>query len=182
MQFTIPHYYHSFRCIADRCSDTCCAGWAIMIDDQSIKKYRAQTDALGEKLLNGVDWKKGCFKQKSGRCAFLNEANLCDIYSDAGPSMLCKTCRQYPRHTEEYEDVREFSLSMSCEEAARLILGLKEPVRFLTKEDDREETYPEFDFFLFSKLMDIREEVISLFTEPKQGHPLKSVYGFGSGP
>ena len=133
MQFTIPHYYHSFRCIADRCSDTCCAGWAIMIDDQSIKKYRAQTDALGEKLLNGVDWKKGCFKQKSGRCAFLNEANLCDIYSDAGPSMLCKTCRQYPRHTEEYEDVRELSLSMSCEEAARLILGLKEPVRFSYK-------------------------------------------------
>ncbi len=174
MQFTIPHYYHSFRCIADRCSDTCCAGWAIMIDDQSIKKYRAQTDALGEKLLNGVDWKKGCFKQKSGRCAFLNEANLCDIYSDAGPSMLCKTCRQYPRHTEEYEDVRELSLSMSCEEAARLILGLKEPVRFLTKEDDREETYPEFDFFLFSKLMDIREEVISLLQNRSRDIPLRA--------
>ena len=76
--------------------------------------------------------------------------------------MLCRTCREYPRHTEEYEGVRELSLSMSCEEAAKMILGLKEPVRFLTKEDEREETYPEFDFFLFSKLMDVREEVFSL--------------------
>ncbi|PPK80232.1 lysine-N-methylase [Lacrimispora xylanisolvens] len=174
MQFTIPHYYHSFHCIAAQCSDTCCAGWAIMIDDQSIKKYRAQTDSLGKKLLNGVDWKKGCFKQKSGRCAFLNEANLCDIYTDAGPSMLCKTCRQYPRHTEEYEGVRELSLSMSCEEAAKLILGLKEPVRFLTKEDDREESYPEFDFYLFSKLMDVREEVITLLQNRNRDIPLRA--------
>ena len=174
MQYTIPHYYPGFRCIAGECSDTCCAGWAIMIDDHSIRKYRAQSGALGEKLLNGVDWKKGCFKQKLGRCAFLNEANLCDIYTDAGPSMLCKTCREYPRHTEEYEGVREFSLSMSCEEAAKMILGLKEPVRFLTKEDEREETYPEFDFFLFSKLMDVREEVFSLLQNRSRDIPLRA--------
>jgi lysine-N-methylase len=150
-----------------------------MIDDRSIKKYSTQTNALGEKLLNGVDWKNGCFKQKLGRCAFLNEANLCDIYTDAGPSMLCKTCREYPRHTEEYEGVRELSLSMSCEEAAKLILGLKEPVRFLTKEDDREETYPEFDFFLFTKLMDVREEVISLLQNRSRDIPLRAAMVLG---
>ena len=109
MQFTIPHYYRRFLCSADRCSDTCCAGWKIMIDSASMQKYRAQTDGLGKKLLYGVDWKKSCFKQKRGRCAFLNENNLCDIYTEAGPSMLCRTCREYPRHTEEYEGVRELS-------------------------------------------------------------------------
>nr|WP_314463209.1 flagellin lysine-N-methylase [uncultured Clostridium sp.] len=181
MQYTIPHYYRSFRCIADHCSDTCCAGWAIMIDDVSMKKYRAQTTSLGEKLLNGVDWKKGCFKQNNGRCAFLNEANLCDIYTDGGPSMLCKTCREYPRHTEEYEGVREFSLSMSCEEAARLILGLKEPVRFLTKEDEREETYPEFDFFLYSKLIDVREEIFALLQNRNREISLRAAMILGLG-
>lgn len=181
MQYTIPHYYRSFHCIADHCSDTCCAGWAIMIDDASIKKYRAQSGSLGGKLLNGVDWKKGCFKQNDGRCAFLNDRNLCDIYKDGGPSMLCKTCREYPRHTEEYEGVREFSLSMSCEEVARLILGLKEPVRFLTKEDDREETYPEFDFFLYSKLMDVREEIFSLLQNRNREISLRAAMILGLG-
>lgn len=48
----------------------------------------------------------------------LNEQGLCDIYTEAGPSMLCGTCRDYPRHREEYEGVVELSLSLSCAEAA----------------------------------------------------------------
>ena len=76
--------------------------------------------------------------------------------------MLCKTCRDYPRHTEEYEGVREISLSLSCEEAAGLILGCQEPVHFLTKEDGRVESYPDFDFFFFTKLMDGRDLIFSI--------------------
>ena len=74
-----------------------------------------------------------------------------DIYSEAGPSMLCRTCRAYPRHIEEFEGVREISLSLSCPEAAKLILDCEEPVRFLSKETEKEETYPYFDFFLYTK-------------------------------
>ncbi len=162
MQFTIPHYYNKFRCVAGECPDTCCAGWAIMIDDVTKKRYQIRKDALGRRLHHCIDWKNGSFKQCGRRCAFLNKDNLCDIYTEAGPGMLCKTCRDYPRHTEEYEGVREISLSLSCEEAAGLILGCEEPVRFLTKEDEREESYPDFDFFLFTKLMDARDLILSL--------------------
>lgn len=181
MQFTIPHYYRRFLCSADRCSDTCCAGWKIMIDSASMQKYRAQTDGLGKKLLYGVDWKKSCFKQKRGRCAFLNENNLCDIYTEAGPSMLCRTCREYPRHTEEYEGVRELSLSMSCEEAAKLILSLEEPVQFLTKEDGQEETYPEFDSQLFLKLVEVRKEIFALLQNRSREISLRAAMILGLG-
>lgn len=44
----------------------------------------------------------------------MNEENLCDIYTEAGKKMLCKTCTRYPRHYEEYENLREISLSLSC--------------------------------------------------------------------
>ena len=162
MQFTIPHYYKNFHCVAGACTDTCCAGWAIMIDDFTKKQYQMQKNAFGRRLCRSIDWKNGSFKQRGHRCAFLNEDNLCDIYKEAGPEMLCKTCRDYPRHTEEYEGVREISLSLSCEEAARLILGCKEPVRFLTKENRRKEFYPDFDLFLFRKLMAARELMISI--------------------
>lgn len=162
MLYTVPHYYNKFHCVAGACSDTCCAGWAIMIDDASIKRYHKRKGAFGNRLSNSIDWKKRTFLQYGGRCAFLNEENLCDMYSEAGPGMLCKTCREYPRHTEEYEGVREISLSLSCKEAARLILGCKEPVRFLTKERDQTESYPDFDFFLFTKLMDARDFIFSI--------------------
>lgn len=42
--------------------------------------------------------------------------------------MLCDTCRNYPRHIEEFEDLREISLSLSCPEAASILLSQKEKV------------------------------------------------------
>lgn len=181
MQFTIPHYYHRFKCIADACSDTCCAGWEIMIDDDSIRQYKNQTGLLGQQFRNRINWKHGSFKQKQGRCAFLMENNLCELYLEGGPSMLCKTCREYPRHTEEFKGVRERSLSMSCEEAANLILGLREPVRFLTKEDGREEVYPEFDSFLYKKLTSVREVLFFLLQNRDWSIGLRASMALGLG-
>lgn len=161
MKITVPHYYSRFQCVAGDCPDTCCAGWQIMIDDASLKKYRKRRDSFGSRLKNSIDWENSSFRQYDGRCAFLDENNLCDIYSEAGPSMLCRTCRTYPRHIEEFEGVREISLSLSCPEAAKLILDCREPVCFLSKETEKEETYPFFDFFLYTKLMDTRDFIIS---------------------
>lgn len=163
MEYTIPHYFEQFRCVAAECEDTCCAGWAIMIDEVSLEKYRKMEGAIGNRVRNSIDWDKGCFCQCDKRCAFLNEDNLCDLHIEAGEHMLCDTCRDYPRHMEEFEGLREGSLSLSCIEAAKLILGCKEPVRFLHFEDDVEdEEYEEFDFLLFTKLMDAREKIIEI--------------------
>lgn len=180
MLYTIPHYYHKFHCVAGDCTDTCCAGWSIMIDDKSKKRYWRQKGGFGQRLKQSIDWKNSSFKQCGKRCAFLNRENLCDLYMEAGPDMLCKTCREYPRHTEEFEGIREISLSMSCEEAARIILGTKEPVTFLTKEDEKEEVYPEFDFLLFTKLTDARDLIISFLQDRRfiSSHRMALVLGF----
>ena len=74
-----------------------------------------------------------------------------------GEKSLCRTCKMYPRHVEEFEDVREMTLSVSCPEVARILLGKKEPVRFLTYESNKEEEYDDFDPFLYSKLVDARK-------------------------
>ena len=161
MEYIIPHYFDRFRCVAAECEDTCCAGWAIMIDEESLEKYKSLEGAFGNRLRNSIDWKNGSFCQYEKRCAFLNEDNLCDLHLEAGEHMLCNTCRDYPRHMEEYEGLREGSLSLSCIEAAKIILGCKEPVRFIHFEDDVEdEEYEDFDFFLFTKLMDARQKII----------------------
>lgn len=163
MEYMIPHYFENFKCVAAECEDTCCAGWAIMIDEETLEKYKNMEGAFGNRLRNSIDWENGSFCQYEKRCAFLNEDNLCDLHLEAGEHMLCATCRDYPRHMEEFEGVREGSLSLSCIEAAKLILGCKEPVQFIRFEDDVEdEEYEDFDYLLYTKLTDARETILKL--------------------
>lgn len=75
------------------------------------------------------------------------------------------TCKSYPRHTEEYEGLRELSLSLSCPEAAKIILSCKEPVRFLEEETDEEDDFEEFDFMMFSQLEDTRDVLFSILQD-----------------
>ena len=168
MKYTIPHYFEDFKCVAAECEDTCCAGWAIMIDENSLEKYRNMKGPFGEQVRNSIDWKEGCFLQSDKRCAFLNVENLCDLHIVAGEHMLCDTCRDYPRHKEEFEGVREGSLSLSCIEAAKIVLGCKEPVQFITFEDEEEdEEFEDFDYLLYTKLMDARERIIEILQDRK---------------
>lgn len=162
MQYTTPHYYKNFHCIGSDCPDTCCAGWQIQIDHASLIKYRKTKGPLGIRLKNEINWKEACFRRYNGRCAFLNEDNLCDLYLEGGGSKaFCRTCRIYPRHIEEFEGLREVSLSLSCPAAAKLIIDESAPVRFLRGENpDKDETYDDFDFLLFTKLMDARNLMI----------------------
>lgn len=170
MHYTAPHYYRKFHCVGGSCPDTCCAGWQIQIDPASLKKYRHMPGPIGSRLKNEVDWKRQCFRRYEGRCAFLNEENLCDLYLEAGGrEAFCRTCRRYPRHMEEYEGLRELSLSLSCPAAAEIILGCRESVRFLQGcRPARQKPDPDFDFLLFTKLMDARDLMISILQDRSQ--------------
>ena len=163
MLYTIPDYYKKFQCTAQECEDTCCAGWQIAVDGRSLKNYKAVRDDYRKTLHKGIRWYRGVFKQKEDkRCAFLNEDNLCDMYIHLGKESLCKTCRLYPRHIEEFEGVREISLSVSCPEVARILLNKKDKTRFLSKEKEGEEEYDDFDPFLYSLLVDMREAIFEI--------------------
>ncbi|XCP86132.1 flagellin lysine-N-methylase [Roseburia hominis] len=166
MLYTIPDYYKEFRCIAGACEDTCCAGWQIVVDEKSLKKYKKVEGPFARKLRRSVNWKEGTFRQEENRrCAFLNEKNLCDLYTALGKKSLCRTCRLYPRHVEEFENVREITLSLSCPEAARLILGKTEPVHFLSCEKEGEEEYEDFDPLLYSALVQTREVMLEILQD-----------------
>ena len=170
MYYRKPHYYEKFFCTADQCPDTCCAGWQIVIDENSLEKYSNVSGDFGIRLLNSIDWREGIFEQYDKRCSFLNSENLCDIYKELGAEALCDTCRLYPRHIEEFENLREFSLSLSCPVAAKMILECQEPVKFLEEEDEKEEgeeDFEDFDFLLFDCLLEVREKLFSIVQNRK---------------
>ena len=107
MRYTVPDYYKKFQCLAGACPATCCSGWQIVIDEKSLAKYRKAKGNFGNRIRNSVNWKEDTFLQyEKKRCAFLNEDNLCDMHIEAGPEMMCATCRKYPRHIEEFENER----------------------------------------------------------------------------
>lgn len=136
-----------------------------MIDEESLDRYGKEKGEFGTRLRNSIDWEEECFYQNDRRCAFLNEKNLCDLYKALGPDALCDTCRMYPRHTEEYEGLRELSLSLSCPEAAKMILSCQEPVHFVEEEDEKEDDFEEFDFMMFSQLEDTRDVLFSILQD-----------------
>ena len=166
MIYTRPDYFNEFKCTADKCKDTCCAGWQIVIDKESLEKYKKIKGDYIWKVMANVDWEEECFRQdQEKRCAFLNKNNLCDLYTNAGEGSLCKTCRDYPRHTEEFEDVREVTLSVSCPEVARILMERKTPVSFVTEEKPEEEEtefFGDFDPFLYSAIEEGRAAMIEI--------------------
>lgn len=187
MLYTYPDYYKEFKCIADRCEATCCAGWQIVVDEESLARYkkyvdkdanenseasslRLQFNSFRERLKQSIDWQDEVFKQdECRRCAFLNERNLCDMYTALGEESLCHTCTSYPRHTEEFEDVREVTLSLSCPEVARIVMEKQDKATFydIEKKDEAEvyEDYEEFDVLMFGILHDARNAMIDIMQD-----------------
>ena len=125
MKIRVPNYFKDFKCIASKCEDTCCAGWGIVIDDEALEKYQKVQGDFGDRLRREIVHEGGenIFILKDNNCPFLNENKLCDIYKEVGEDALCYTCKQYPRYIEEFGGVREIGISLSCPEAARIILG-----------------------------------------------------------
>ena len=165
MRYIKPDFFETFACTADRCPDTCCAGWQIMIDEESLDRYAEVKGTFGKRLRNSIDWEEGAFYQNNRRCAFLNDQNLCDLYIALGGESLCDTCRKYPRHVEEYEGLREWSLSLSCPVAAEMILTQQGFWNFMIVEDDEpdelEDEFEDFDILLFTQLEDARNVVFA---------------------
>lgn len=138
-----PDYYENFKCRAGICKHNCCIGWEIEIDDDTHRFYRTVTGEMGERLKNCIDTSDvpHFILGENDRCPFLNSQNLCDIITHLGSQHLCGICDLHPRFKNELPDRLEIGLGLSCEAAAELILGQKEPVNLiadgkLTNEDE----------------------------------------------
>ncbi|ELC8455278.1 flagellin lysine-N-methylase [Clostridium perfringens] len=137
MKVRVPNYFNEFKCIASECEDTCCAGWEIVIDDETHKRYEKVEGEFGEILRSKIVKSDGenIFLLNNGNCSFLNEKKMCEIYINLGEDHLCYTCQQFPRYTEEFLDLKEVGLSLSCPEAARIILRKAENTTFNLSEE-----------------------------------------------
>ena len=121
----VPEYYRLFKCRADRCKNTCCAGWEIQVSAKMHRKYRRIKGDLGKRLKDNICRKKDgyYFDTVEGRCPFLNDKGLCDIILEVGEDHLTDICKMHPRFVNEFQYHTEIGLGLCCEEAVSLILN-----------------------------------------------------------
>ncbi len=159
--------FSGFRCLAGDCPDTCCAGWEIDLDPEALHYYEAMPGALGREVRQRLRTEDGYtfFALEQGRCPFLNPAGLCRLILEQGEKALSVTCQAHPRFVEEYGSLRETCLSISCPEAARLLLD--GPVELVTRQTPEPEAEEDLDEDYLKELLELREMLFSLVqTEP----------------
>lgn len=160
MKIRTPEYYKDFQCIAGACTDTCCAGWDVDVEERSYQYYKQVGGAFGKRLQAVMvpEEQGGCtFTLKEGRCPFLNDENLCDLLIALGEDKLCDTCAEFPRFINEYGSEREIGLAPSCKTAGELMFGYKDRLTFTVEESDEPVTsYNEIDPQLYFKLRQAR--------------------------
>ena len=94
MKYYYPDYFDDFECVpGHECPDSCCIRWQIVVDPDTLKKYRHVQGPLGKRMAEKIDFSTGriCPHGEDNRCEFLNEDNLCDIVLELGENALCET-------------------------------------------------------------------------------------------
>ncbi|HYE67892.1 MAG TPA: flagellin lysine-N-methylase, partial [Anaerovoracaceae bacterium] len=143
----MPFYFNEFRCTGGVCEDNCCIGWDVEIDKQTYQKYQKVKDKeLTLLFLNSIFKNPDSYDpkvdyaivglSKNNRCPFLNEKQLCKIQAKLGHDYLSNVCAAYPRYVNEINGVAEYSLNVSCPEAARLILTNKQGLAFSSEKHE----------------------------------------------
>ena len=169
MLLRTPDFYDSFRCIAGKCTDTCCVGWEIDIDDTSAKRYAKVKGEFGEKLRENIE--DGHFKLSPGdRCPFLRQDGLCDMICHLGENSLCDICREHPRFVEVYGDIMEKGIGLCCEEGVRLLLESKStatsPIAFVEREiDDEPDDIPDDALEARNAIFEEREHLFKILAD-----------------
>lgn len=134
------NYAESFRCIGSACEETCCQGWNVPIDQATYEKYQnlpaGELGALVQASVSINPPQEGVPPSAGGvgagfariqmtadnQCPLLSENHLCRIQTECGEGFLSYACATYPRIVRNINGAEEKALTLSCPEAARLVL------------------------------------------------------------
>jgi lysine-N-methylase len=129
------HYAETFHCIGSACEDTCCQGWKVAVNKESFERLQNLPEGPLRTLiaanLERVPQTAEAINPaafailrmaEGNRCPLLTEDRLCRIQCEHGAALLPYTCATYPRMVRTLNGVTETALTLSCPEAARLVL------------------------------------------------------------
>ncbi len=162
--FVKPYFFDSFKCKASDCTDSCCIGWEIDIDCDSLDKYNLVEGEFGARLKNNISTDGECsfFKLESDeRCPFLNKDNLCDIYINLGKDSLCDICREHPRFYNEFAGRCEAGIGLCCEKVCEILFSDDASLEFVYEDDGFDDDFDEFE----ASVVSVRQQIIDVVSD-----------------
>lgn len=147
MTTTAPRYMTRFRCLAEACEDTCCAGLVVTVSQARWTHLRAAVaggpDAARVEAFIRPDEGSGpgaeaavIAKREDGHCAFLDARKLCSLHGAYGEAVLPDACATFPRVATRWGERLEVTGSLACPEVARLCLLAEDGVELVPASED----------------------------------------------
>ena len=121
IQVYVLDMVEEFECMGGDCPYTCCKGWQVCIDEDTLKLYRGNHGLEGIisygvcKSNNGTT----VLRKICGRCPFHTFKGLCGLQLRGKKDYMPLVCRMYPRCSFVYGDRQEVTLELSCYRAAQ---------------------------------------------------------------
>lgn len=131
-----PEHVSRFQCDGTACNANCCKGWKITIDPKTYQKYcNLEPVSFRKRVISKMKYQKGQNQfairlDNKGCCPFLGKDLLCEIQKNYGAEYLSKTCQVYPRIINDFGDMVEKSLTLTCPVAAKLVLLQEDSIAF----------------------------------------------------
>lgn len=166
MKLVTPSFYKDFECIAGDCPDSCCQGWEVDADKDSLAYYKTIGGEIRERIdsvLDKDEFNNTIFRlTKNKRCPFLNDENLCDMHIAIGGEHTPYTCRTFPRFINDFGGTREMGISFSCPVASDMMWELKDPFDFTSELNDVPPSLNDIDAELYFFLLNSRKKAYSI--------------------
>ena len=144
-----PDYYNNFKCIADKCSITCCQEWKIAVDDATNRKWKKlsadKVSGKSDNLSSYTFHKDGSLVIKldeKHRCPFLSKDKLCHLVMTYSDEVLSETCALFPREIHRFSTHEERTLMPCC--PAVIDLWCEKPVTFPVISETMDNLSPAF--------------------------------------
>ena len=171
MKLITPSFYKNFKCIAGACPDSCCQGWEVDADEDSLAYYKTLSGSLRARIdsvLDKDEFGNTIFRlADKKRCPFLNQDNLCDMHIAIGGEHTPYTCRTFPRFINDFGGTREMGISFSCPIASDIMWNLTEDFDFVSEINSQPPSLNEIDAELYFKLLSYRKEAYSIVQDRK---------------
>ncbi len=181
LKVSLIDYYEEFECIGSKCELNCCSSWKIIIDDNSIDKYKELDKTHGSSLMKNIIISDDTKNKNSnyielnnnGYCPLLENDGLCSIVKNFGADTLSLTCNSFPRYGVYLKGIREYYLTMTlgCPEAARKSIMREKPLTMnsTSLEKNRHHDTPDYKIINSTEnsavLLEISEGILKLLQQ-----------------
>jgi lysine-N-methylase len=121
-------YMTRFRCIGERCEDTCCSGLRVPVSEERLRHMRERLAGTPEEqtlhacMRPGTDGPASIQPREDGHCPFLDGQKMCSLHRRYGESVLPDICSTFPRIVSGWGERWEMAGTLACPEVARLCL------------------------------------------------------------